>query len=479
MTTRRGHVPHAQHRHPAPPLEAFRRSDVFETLACHPDTRPHVVDAGFREALSKLRTSSHEGGMRLIQHDPRLVQAMGVLNGHRVSATEADVRAAERVGDIKKRDAIQTADVEAALQCATVAEAKAAGNEHFKAGAHSKALACYARARVLLDSEEAAALAAGASEDDEDDKVATGAARSGTTRAVLLSNSAAALLRLERPAEALQAGLEALSAAPPRSSEPLSVNVNVLSKIHYRLAHAYEQLQRYDEAVEAMRRSLEHARGEAVEAPSRAVEAPSRAGEAPSRAGEAPSRAVEAPSRAGEAPSRAGEAPSRAVEAARGALHPSSLEWSAASDSATTASATTASATTTTSATTTASATSARTKLLADELRRLECARRVATEAREDKERQARREAVAQARREAGVPLAPSRAPANGAEAPSRAAEGAKAAALAEHDFSHWARRALAARLGGLRHARAGATVVVDRMDDERSEVTLMTLDDP
>jgi tetratricopeptide (TPR) repeat protein len=416
-----------------------------------------VVDAGFREAVSKLRTSSHEGGMRLIQHDPRLVQAMGVLNGHRVSATEADVRAAERVGDIKKRDAIQTADVEAALQCATVAEAKAAGNEHFKAGAHSKALACYARARVLLDSEEAAALAAGASEDDEDDKVATGAARSGTMRAVLLSNSAAALLRLERPAEALQAGLEALSAAPPRSSEPLSVNVNVLSKIHYRLAHAYEQLQRYDEAIEAMRRSLEHARGEAGEAPSRA----------------------------GVAPSRAGEAASRAVEAARGALHPSSLECSAASDSATTASATTASATTTasasttSSATTTASATSARAKLLADELRRLECARRVATEAREDEERQARREAVAQARREAGVPLAPSRAPANGAEAPSRAAEGAKAAALAEHDFSHWARRALAARLGGLRHARAGATVVVDRMDDERSEVTLMTLDDP
>jgi tetratricopeptide (TPR) repeat protein len=396
-----------------------------------------VVDAGFREAVSKLRTSSHEGGMRLIQHDPRLVQAMGVLNGHRVSATEADVRAAERVGDIKKRDAIQTADVEAALQCATVAEAKAAGNEHFKAGAHSKALACYARARVLLDSEEAAALAAGASEDDEDDKVATGAARSGTMRAVLLSNSAAALLRLERPAEALQAGLEALSAAPPRSSEPLS-------KIHYRLAHAYEQLQRYDEAIEAMRRSLEHARGEAGEAPSRAV-----------------------------------EAPSRAVEAARGALHPSSLECSAASDSATTTSASTASASTATSATITASATSARAKLLADELRRLECARRVATEAREDKERQARREAVAQARREAGVPLAPSRAPANGAEAPSRAAEGAKAAALAEHDFSHWARRALAARLGGLRHARAGATVVVDRMDDERSEVTLMTLDDP
>jgi tetratricopeptide (TPR) repeat protein len=220
--------------------------------------------------------------------------------------------------------------------------------------------------------------------------------------------------------------------------------VNVLSKIHYRLAHAYEQLQRYDEAIEAMRRSLEHARGEAGEAPSRAVEAPSRAV----------------------------EAPSRAVEAARGALHPSSLECSAASASATTDSATTTSASTTTSATTTASATSARAKLLADELRRLECARRVATEAREDEERQARREAVAQARREAGVPLAPSRAPANGAEAPSRAAEGAKAAALAEHDFSHWARRALAARLGGLRHARAGATVVVDRMDDERSEVT-------
>ena len=71
-------------------------------------------------------------------------------------------------------------------------------------------------------------------------------------------------------------------------------------------------------------------------------------------------------------------------------------------------------------------------------------------------------------------------APAKGAEAPSRATEGAhegaKAAALVEHDFSHWARRALAARLGGLRHARHGAGATVrsswNRMDDERSEVT-------
>ena len=76
-------------------------------------------------------------------------------------------------------------------------------------------------------------------------------------------------------------------------------------------------------------------------------------------------------------------------------------------------------------------------------------------------------------------------APAKGAEAPSRATEGAhegaKAAALVEHDFSHWARRALAARLGGLRHARHGAGATVrsswNRMDDERSEVTCVCPD--
>ena len=186
-----------------------------------------------------------------MQNDPRLMQAMGALNGYRVTATEADIRAAERVGDIKKRDAIQTADVEEALKCATADEAKQAGNEHFKAAAYSKALACYARARSLLHRELAAA-AVDEGEGDYCDDVKTDIStteshRIKTLMAVLLSNSAAALLKLSRYDEALCMGRDACAIAPP-DSEPLS-------KIYYRIAHAHEGLKQYDDALSAMERS--------------------------------------------------------------------------------------------------------------------------------------------------------------------------------------------------------------------------------
>ena len=44
-------------------------------------------------------------------------------------------------------------------------------------------------------------------------------------------------------------------------------------------------------------------------------------------------------------------------------------------------------------------------------------------------------------------------------------------ATVAEQDFSHWSTRELSARLAGLRHERAGTTVVIGRLVVERSEI--------
>ena len=476
MTSRRGRPQRAQipTEPPPPPLDAFRRPDVLERLAQHPDTRPYVVDSGFREALEKLRTGSHEGGPRILQHDPRLVQALGVLNGIRVTASEADVRAAERVGDIKKRDAIQTADVEAARKYASVAEAKGAGNEYFKAGEPSKALACYLRARSLLEG-KIATTATGASEagaasscggasgagsevtaDEEEEEEEEEVRRVRTLLAVLLSNSAAALLKLERHSEALDAGREALQAAPA-GSEPLS-------KIQYRIAHAHEGLQQYDEALAAM----ELAKVEAVAAARRAQPACTGTGSDGAGSG----------SDGGAHDGAVSSGSGSEASGPRAAVLPVAVRAAA--------------------------------KPLVQELRRLERVRWAAKEAREGKAEQRRREAVSEARRVAGVPLGKAE-PEAAAEAttielsdrlsevvtpppplpPPGTAVAAKAAAkavakaaavpageglpriasVAEQDFSHWARRTLASRVVGLRHANAGATVVVDSFDEARSEV--------
>ena len=379
MTSRRGgaHLQQTQ-APPASPLEAFRRDDVLERLAADPGSRQYIVDSGFRESLEKLRVGSHEGGLRLIQHDPRLMQAMTALNGYAMDVTEADVRAAERVGDIKRRDAVQTADVEVALQCATVADAKEAGNSRFKAGEYSTALACYLRASEMLVANLTSEI------DSANNAEATGGTEGNVLQATLRSNSAAALLKLERFDEALQACDEALSlsAAPSVAAHAagcagVSCGAGAgVSKMHYRRGHALEGLKRWDEAIAAMGHAHDEASGAASARP------------------------------------------------------------------------------------------------ILQEIKRLERLRRAAEEKAEVRRAQAMRETAAEQKRSSGVtlPTTPPATPTGNVETITTAG-GVVAGYLAEQDFSHWARRELSSRLHGLRHARAGATIVVERLDEARSEV--------
>jgi tetratricopeptide (TPR) repeat protein len=201
-------------------FSCFQRDDLWEALAQHPATWPHVADTGFQAAIERLRQGGATQAMASeAMNDPRVMQAVAALQGWRLDVSEADIKHAESVGDVKKRDAVQMSDLEVAHAHGTVDAAKAAGNELFKAQEFSKALACYMRALELLRRQ--AAGEAGAE-----------AARAAVA-STLSSNAAATLLKLKRPKEALAACDEALRSAAAGSD---------LRKVYFRKAQARSPL---------------------------------------------------------------------------------------------------------------------------------------------------------------------------------------------------------------------------------------------
>ena len=190
-------------------------------MAAHPDTRPYVADSGFRKTIEALGSSSQPDpstAQRALA-DPRVMAALGALSGMRIDVTDEDLKRAERVGDMPKRDAVQTADVEVALQYATAEDAKAAGNARFKAEEYGAAVACYQRAIELVSVDERALVASTPPHELVGvDKTAELAA----LRSTLLSNTAAALLKLARPKEALEACARACALAMGRDGRPMS-----------------------------------------------------------------------------------------------------------------------------------------------------------------------------------------------------------------------------------------------------------------
>ena len=111
------------------PFDCFKRPDVMETLRSHPQTRPYSLDSGLMATIEKLRVcEDQQQQANLAMSDPRLMQAMGVLQGWGLKVEEKDVKHAESVGDMPKRDAVQLLHYEYAYQFKTPQEAKDAGN---------------------------------------------------------------------------------------------------------------------------------------------------------------------------------------------------------------------------------------------------------------------------------------------------------------------------------------------------------------
>ena len=208
------------------PMEAFKDPELWEKLATHPDTRPHIVDTGFRKTVERLRDDNSQQAVQAAMKDPRVMQALMALQGMRLSVTSDDIKRAERVGDMPKRDAVQTSDLEVAYKLQNSEEAKAAGNDRFKAGEWSTAIACWMQSLSLMLNEARAAR-------EEGEYTAEAESADAARCATLNSNCAAAHLKLNRPHEALKACESALEVAPAGTDT---------SKSHFRMAQAHEAL---------------------------------------------------------------------------------------------------------------------------------------------------------------------------------------------------------------------------------------------
>jgi len=87
------------------PFAIFRAVDIWERLASHPDTRPHVADSGFRAAVERLRALDGQAAAREVMEDPRLAQALMAMQGgkDRLKLREEDMLQAEVGGRMKRR----------------------------------------------------------------------------------------------------------------------------------------------------------------------------------------------------------------------------------------------------------------------------------------------------------------------------------------------------------------------------------------
>jgi len=229
--------------------EALRAPDLLEKLAANPETRKHMADKGFLGQIEKLQTLAKsfdpdtcsyekmgEVGQKIARdahHDPRIMQALMTLQGMGLTVEERDLKKAENVGDMPRREPVQLEHLQLVQDVADPDEAKTKGNDFFKKGDLAAALAHYDRGIQLLRSQ---------------DQVPA------STLATLLSNAALCLLRLKWPDRAKRHATMAIAAI--QQAEDNSFDQ---SKLFYRRALACEQLQQLGQAVDDMSRALKHA----------------------------------------------------------------------------------------------------------------------------------------------------------------------------------------------------------------------------
>jgi len=232
-----------------PFTQALRSEDLMEKLAANPETRKHLADQGFLEQLKKLQAMATDPAIdfsdwnkasevsqkvaRTAANDPRLMQALMVLQGFGLTVDESDYKKAETMGDMPRREPVQLEHLQLVQGITSADEAKAKGNEFFKKGKLSEALAHYDRGVELLRNEEEAPAAA----------IAT-----------LLSNASLCLLKLKWPDRAKKNASKAIALI--RAAEDDSFDQ---SKLFYRRAMASEQLKEFDLAVDDMLRACQQA----------------------------------------------------------------------------------------------------------------------------------------------------------------------------------------------------------------------------
>lgn len=229
----------------ADPLTASLQDEkLFEKLAQNAEVRKHMADKGFiaeLERLQKLANSQEEGaGQKVAQaghRDPRIMQALMALQGHGLLVEESDLRRAEKLGDMQRREPVQLEQMLLVKDLEDPEVARQLGNEHFKAGRLPEALAHYEKGLELLKMQPEVP---------------------ASSVATLLSNAALCYLKLKWPDRAKKKATMAIVAIKQAEDQNFDQ-----SKLYYRRSLACEALQEFGMAVDDMSRALQHAKAAA------------------------------------------------------------------------------------------------------------------------------------------------------------------------------------------------------------------------
>lgn len=230
--------------------EALRAPDLFEKLAANAETRQHLADKGFIEQIEKLVSLANgpeaksddvmvaakvgQTIARTAHNDPRIMQALMTLQGQGLIVEEKDLKRAETMGDMPRREPLQLEQLQMVHGLEDADQAKAKGTEFFKAGDLSAALAHYEKAIELLKKQPEVPAAA---------------------LATLLSNSALCYLKLRWPDRAKKAASQAIAAVRHAGDTTFDQ-----SKLFYRRALACEELRELGPAADDMARALQQAK---------------------------------------------------------------------------------------------------------------------------------------------------------------------------------------------------------------------------
>eukprot|EP00927_Polykrikos_kofoidii_P055206 TRINITY_DN4948_c1_g5_i1.p1 TRINITY_DN4948_c1_g5~~TRINITY_DN4948_c1_g5_i1.p1 ORF type:complete len:467 (-),score=90.16 TRINITY_DN4948_c1_g5_i1:309-1709(-) len=233
-----------------PFISAFRQPNLMEKLCEIPGVVKHLADPGFLKVIEQLKeqacdpaldhaefTKVSAVGQQIAKaghNDPRVMQVLMGLQGQGLTVEEKDLKRAEDFGDMQRREPVQLEQLMLVKDLQDPDEAKTRGNEFFKSGDFSAALAHYERGVELLRAREEVPAHA----------VAT-----------LLSNSAMCFLKLKWPDRAKKAASKAIAIV--RQAEDSSFDQ---SKLFYRRAIACEQMKDFESAAEDMARALQQAK---------------------------------------------------------------------------------------------------------------------------------------------------------------------------------------------------------------------------
>lgn len=227
---------------PDPFIDALRDPKLIQRFQLNKDIAVHLKDEDFLQAIEKLhdaadklpkRMEQNESDWKAVGHsaateayaDPRIMQAIMTLYG-KPSAHGTIASTPEP---------LQAKHLEAVEEVSDAEDAKAKGNEFYKRGDFSMALAHYQRAMTIL-------------------RMPSSADVHLALMSTLLSNSAICLIKLNFPDRAKTSTTHAL-----RTLEKAGETSYDKSKLFYRRALACEQLEEFAMALDDMNRAFKEA----------------------------------------------------------------------------------------------------------------------------------------------------------------------------------------------------------------------------